>query len=131
MTKQETIEYLRHEGEWWFSPLGEVETQIDKTHINCIYEKYGIGELSGESDVFGWFSLFIAEVLETEDFEYVDPIRDTAPSIMLINAMATVAPENLQAMFNPEYTNGKCTVKVELKVNGVSVPFMEYVGNCL
>lgn len=59
--------------------------------------------------------------------EKIDPLANNAASVMLINAMAMLAPNDFQELFNPQYVDGKCTVDVQLTVNGVVVPFKESV----
>lgn len=61
--------------------------------------------------------------------EKVDPTESNAASILLINAMALLAPDDFQELFDPQYVGGTCSVDVELKVNGVVVPFAESVTN--
>jgi polysaccharide deacetylase 2 family uncharacterized protein YibQ len=51
------------------------------------------------------------------------------PSVMLLNAMAALAPDNgdIQSIFNLKYGDGKCMVDLELSVNGVVIPFKESI----
>lgn len=126
MNKEELIEALRYDAEWWLDAGNSMPMENDLWEFEAIRGQWGWEKAEGY-EIESWFNLLIAEALETENVEYVNPTLHTAPSVMLINAMATVAPESFQELFNPEYVDGKCFVKVELKVNGVQVPFMEEV----
>jgi hypothetical protein len=64
---------------------------------------------------------------ENRMIEKVDPVERTISSVMLLNAMAALAGDegDLAEIFKLNFGKLPVLVEVELKVNGVIVPFAE------
>jgi hypothetical protein len=65
MNKEELIEALRYDAEWWLDEGNSMEVKYDIWELEDIREQWG-WEMTNGFDIESWFNLLIAETLEKE-----------------------------------------------------------------
>jgi hypothetical protein len=63
MNKQQLIEALRYDAEWWFDEGNSMPVENDILELEDIREEWG-WEMINEYDIESWFNLLIAEALK-------------------------------------------------------------------
>lgn len=66
MNKEQLIELLRQDAEWWALPVGSVPYVEEIAPLREIRNEWGWDYIDNDYETECWFNLFIAEAIEKE-----------------------------------------------------------------